>query len=126
MKRLLVLAALFFLLLFLGSSDRKLDFSFKNFGNLFKSEQPKSSPDEKVRIVSEESVITSVVDNVSPSVVTVSVSRSRSLGSIFEDNPFDPFDLFGHLDLFPSNAPRQSAWGIPISYNFVIIIYGSR
>ena len=99
MKRLLVLAALFFLLLFLGSSDRKLDFSFKNFGNLFKSEQPKSSPDEKVRIVSEESVITSVVDNVSPSVVTVSVSRSRSLGSIFEDNPFDPFDLF---------TPRQN------------------
>src|SRR3989344_5070881 len=99
MKRLLVLVALFFLLIFLGSSDRKLDFSFKNFGNLFKSEQPKSSSDEKIHIVSEESVITSVVDKVSPSVVTVSVMRSRSLGSIFEDNQFDPFDLFN---------PRQS------------------
>jgi len=121
MKRLLVLVALFFLLLFLGSSDRKLDFSFKNFGNLFKSEQPKISSDEKIRIVSEESVITLVVDKVSPSVVTVSVMRSRSLGSIFEDNPFDPFDLFNPRQNQQQRVEQDIGTGFIVSKDGLIV-----
>jgi len=121
MKRLLVLVALFFLLIFLGSSDRKLDFSFKNFGNLFKSEQPKSSSDEKIHIVSEESVITSVVDKVSPSVVTVSVMRSRSLGSIFEDNQFDPFDLFNSRQNQQQRVEQDIGTGFIVSKDGLIV-----
>lgn len=51
-------------------------------------------PPEKVKIASEESVIIDVVDKVSPSVVTVGISKTRKVGDIFEFNPFDPFNPF--------------------------------
>ena len=50
--------------------------------------------EEKVRVVSEESVVIDVVDKVSPSVVTVGITKTRRLGDIFELNPFDPFSPF--------------------------------
>lgn len=51
-------------------------------------------PSENLKIVSEESVITQVVEKMSPSVVTVSMSKSRSIGSMFEIDPLDPFNIF--------------------------------
>lgn len=49
---------------------------------------------ENVRVVSEESVVIDVVDKVSPSVVTVGITKTRTTGDIFELNPFDPFSPF--------------------------------
>jgi len=46
---------------------------------------------ENVRVVSEESLVIDVVDKVSPSVVTVGITKTRTVGDIFELNPFDPF-----------------------------------
>ncbi len=46
-------------------------------------------PSEKVKIVSEESVIIDVVKKVSPSVVTVGIEQK-----ILEVDPFDPFNVF--------------------------------
>jgi len=51
---------------------------------------------EKIRIVSEESVVIDVVEKVSPSVVTVGIVQDRP---VFEYDPFDPFGFF--------QAPRQ-------------------
>lgn len=48
---------------------------------------------EKLRVVSEESLVTDVVEKVSPSVVTVNIRSTRSLGSIFETDPFNPFGI---------------------------------
>ncbi len=49
---------------------------------------------EKVRVVAEESVVIDVVEKVSPSVVTVGISKTRRTGDIFEFDPFDPFGPF--------------------------------
>lgn len=54
--------------------------------NLPKSPVP---TEEKVKVVSEESVVTEVVDKVGPSVVTVGVEKR-----VLEINPFDPFGAF--------------------------------
>ena len=47
-------------------------------------------PADKIKIVEEENAITGVVDRVSPSVVTVGISQTRTPGDIFEFNPFSP------------------------------------
>lgn len=44
---------------------------------------------EKVRVVSEESVVIEIIEKISPSVVTVGIEERLS-----EINPFDPFDVF--------------------------------
>lgn len=53
-----------------------------------------SSPivsNEKVKVVSEENIVIDVVDKVSPSVVTVGISQTKRIGSMFQFDPFDPF-----------------------------------
>lgn len=50
---------------------------------------------ERLKVVSEENVITGVVDRASPSVVTVGISQTRSVGDMFQFNPFDPYSQFG-------------------------------
>src|SRR3989344_6628239 len=96
MKRILVLIALFLVLIFIGTSTNQLQFNLPNLSGIFKPAANKIIPisEEKLKVVNEESVITKVVEDVSPSVVTVSVVRSRQIGRIFEIDPFDPFDVF--------------------------------
>ena len=48
---------------------------------------------ENVRILNEESHIVDIVDKVSPSVVTVGISTTRSTGRMFELDPFNGFRL---------------------------------
>lgn len=47
-----------------------------------------------IKVMQEESVITDTVDKVSPAVVTVSITQSRQIGSIFEIDPFNPYSPF--------------------------------
>ena len=49
---------------------------------------------ERVKVVTEESVVIDVVDKVSPSVVTIGVTKSKRTGDIFEIDPFNPFSPF--------------------------------
>ena len=49
---------------------------------------------ENVRVVTEESVIIDTVERVSPSVVTVGITKTRQLGDMLDINPFDPFSPF--------------------------------
>lgn len=53
-----------------------------------------SPSSEKVRVVSEESVVIEVVEKVSPSVVTIGVKKTRKIVDPFKDF-FDPFNFFG-------------------------------
>lgn len=98
MKRILLLLSILIILLSVGISSGLLGISWSDLGNLFKLKAPKvevpSFPQEKVRIISEESVVIDVVEKVSPSVVTVGMTKTRSLGEFFEFNPFDPFSIF--------------------------------
>lgn len=87
MKRFLTLIILIVILLAVGSSTGQLNIpSFPKVST--------NIPSEKVKIVNEESVVTEVVEKVSPSVVTVSIIKTRSLGQIFEIDPLDPFSIF--------------------------------
>lgn len=96
MKRIIILFLLLIALLYFGASFGSLSFNWDTIGKYF----PKISQGtgglgaEKVKIVNEESVITDAVDKVSPSVVTVSIVKTRSLGRIFEIDPSDPFNIF--------------------------------
>ena len=95
MKRILTLAVLLIILLAIGSSTGQLKLNL-NLGKFFPNKSqvlPNIDVGEKLKIVQEESVITDVVDKVSPSVVTVSIVQSRSVGRIFEIDPFDPFNF---------------------------------
>ena len=85
MKRILTLAVLLIILLAIGSSTGQLKLNL-NLGKFFPNKSqvlPNIDVGEKLKIVQEESVITDVVDKVSPSVVTVSIVQSRSVGRIF-------------------------------------------
>ena len=62
--------------------------------SLPKIESQKQVTDEKVKITSEESLVIDVVDRVSPSVVTVGISTTRSTGGSFGIDPLDPFNMF--------------------------------
>lgn len=55
---------------------------------LFPTKKPQP-PSEKVKIVSEESVVVSIVEKITPSVVTVGIEQR-----IVEVDPFDPFSIF--------------------------------
>lgn len=97
MKRVFFLLFLLVALLAIGASSGQLNLSFDKLGKFFQpSSRIELSPSgEKIKIVEEESLITNVVEKVSPSVVTVAIVRNRSLGRIFEVNPYDPFEFFG-------------------------------
>lgn len=96
MRRIAVLLILFLALVYIGINNGQLNLTTLNLNKLLPTSQKQivEVPDEKIKVVSEESLITDVVDKVSPSVVTVSISKTRQIGRIFEINPFDPFDVF--------------------------------
>lgn len=51
-------------------------------------------PNAGVKVGNEESIVIDVVDAVSPSVVTIGITKTRRIGDIFEIDPFDPFSPF--------------------------------
>lgn len=106
MKRFVVLIGLILILILIGTSTNQLDLNLPDFGTFFRKQTQSINPQngEKLKIVNEESVITKVVEDVSPSVVTVSVVRSRQIGKIFDINPLDPFDVFRQKQS-PSQQP---------------------
>ena len=106
MKRILILIVLFVILISVGTLTNQLNFSIGDFKGLIapKATQNSGRSDGEVRIITEESVITKAVEEVSPSVVTVSVVRSRQLGRIFDGDTIDPFDPF---DIFRQRSSNQ-------------------
>lgn len=104
MKRILIILAIFVILAGAGISSGTLGLKWDTIGRYLPQQSTSSitSP-EKIKVVSEESVVTDVVDKVSPSVVTVSISSTRSIGSIFDVNPFDPL---GGSSNYPGVKPK--------------------
>lgn len=94
------------LLLMVGAifSSGKFGITWRSFEKYFRFSFPSSSSSsvqpstfgslDKTKIVNEESVVIDVVDKVSPSVVTIGITKTRKLGSIFQIDPFDPFSPF--------------------------------
>ncbi len=77
-----------------------------------------SSSSEKVKVVSEDSVVIDVVKKLSPSVVTVSVVEPPQVG-MMQINPMDPFGFFGGQQVVP-NSNSQPSQPQNIGTGFVI------
>ncbi len=91
-KLVLILAALTIFLVYSANSG------FLKIGGLDKyfpkGKESSKQEQKKIVIETEESVVTKVVAEALPSVVTVSISKTQSTTDIFEFNPFDPFSPF--------------------------------
>lgn len=85
MRKLIVLLAAF--LVFLGSWSAIAKYA-PSFPTIDKT-SPILGPSEKVKVVSEESVVIDIVEKVTPTVVTVGIENR-----LVEIDPFDPFSIF--------------------------------
>ncbi|MBL7158871.1 trypsin-like peptidase domain-containing protein [Candidatus Microgenomates bacterium] len=99
MKRIFLLFAILIILLAGGISSDLLGVSWTDVGGFLRmgrSEVEISPPfsQEKIRVVTEESMVIDVVEKVSPSVVTVGASKNQVVRDVFEFDPFDPFSIF--------------------------------
>ncbi|MBI4078789.1 MAG: trypsin-like peptidase domain-containing protein [Candidatus Levybacteria bacterium] len=86
MRKLILILTIFIILLTVWSAATK-NSAFKQF--LSSPKTVLETPSEKVKVVSEESVVIDVVDKVTPSVVTVGIEQRIS-----QIDPFDPFNFF--------------------------------
>jgi S1-C subfamily serine protease len=103
-NRALVLGALILILvlLALGSGivnlqKRHFNFSIGKLSDkvrLFGQNVGPRMGEGKVRVVSEESVTIDVVKRVTPSVVTIGITKNQPVFDIREQDPFDPFGVF--------------------------------
>jgi S1-C subfamily serine protease len=99
MKKLLTLLAFLIVLLVIGQQTKLLpslkipDYSLNK----------ESVPAEKQTVVYEESVITKIVEEAIPSVVTVGISKTTSTTDTFQ---IDPFNLFFPLKQVPGETKK--------------------
>jgi len=80
-----------------------------------------SITEEKIKVGVEESVVIDVVDKVSPSVVTVGISKSLTTRGVIE---FDPFDLFSPFRQRPGttrNIEQDIGSGFIVSKDGLIV-----
>ncbi len=106
MKRFITFIAIALIVSSIAISSGYFGLSWQKIGKFLPINTHISLPNgtlEKIRVSSEESLVTDVVEKVSPSVVTVSIGRTRSLSSIFDEQ--SPFDSFGQL------SPRSPSGG---------------
>lgn len=112
MRRLLVLIALLVVLVGLGGGIQKY------FPQISKSLQKGSSsvlPSEKVKIVTEESVVIDVVKKQGPSVVTVAETLPQNSVSPFDLGPFSIFGQPQLPDNSQNNQPQNIGSGFIVS-----------
>jgi len=78
------------------------------------------SPATNIKIVNEENVVTSVVETVSPSVVTVGITSTSRLSDLFT-NPFDPFSPFEQLPRGQQKIEQDIGSGFIIGSDGLIV-----
>src|SRR3990172_936092 len=122
MKRIVTLFILLVILILMGAGSGQLQLDLSPLKRIL-PQAPSTqivSP-EKVRVLSEESVIIDVVDKVSPSVVTVSIMQSRQVGRIFEIDPYDPFNTFRPRQGQQQRIEQDIGTGFVISSDGLIV-----
>ncbi len=75
----------------------------------------------KVKIVNEESVVIDVVDKVSPAVVTVGITKTRKLGSIFQIDPFNPVSPFQQQPGKPQKVEQDIGSGFIVAADGLVV-----
>lgn len=91
------------------------------FPNSTKTSNVSKSLSEKQTVVYEESVITKVVEDSLPSVVTVGINTTISQGDTIQINPFDPFSPFERIPGKTEKVERNIGSGFIVSSEGLII-----
>ncbi len=91
------------------------------FPNLPKIPNFPDQPAGKQTIIYEESVITKVVEESLPSVVTVALNKTTSSSNIIEINPFDPFSPFRQIPGKQQKVEQNIGSGFIVSADGLII-----
>lgn len=114
MKKFLLLLGTLIIAIFLGQK-------FSLFPNQPKNSNTPSSPTEKQSVVYEESVITKVVEDSLPSVVTVGINTTVSQGDTIQINPFNPLSPFERIPGKTQKVERNIGSGFIVSSDGLII-----
>lgn len=114
MKKLLFLGAVLIIIVVIGQK-------FDLFPNLPKTPNPPKSITEKQTVVYQESVITKVVEEALPSVVTVGINTTTSTSDVFQINPFNPFSPFERIPGKTQKVEKNIASGFIISAEGLVI-----
>lgn len=113
MKKLLFLLAILIIVLAISQKSR-LPFGLQ--------QTPEADQKvEKQTVVYEESVITKVVEESLPSVVTIGIKKTTSSNDFFEIDPFNPFSPFRRIPGSKQNIERNIGSGFIISQDGLII-----
>ncbi|MFH0979448.1 MAG: trypsin-like peptidase domain-containing protein [Candidatus Roizmanbacteria bacterium] len=111
MKKLLFLGAVLIVVLVIAQKFKL----FSNTPNL-----PKSTT-EKQTVVYQESIITKVVEETLPSVVTVGINTTTSTGDVFQINPFNPFSPLERIPGIKEKVEKNIGSGFIISADGLVI-----
>ncbi|MCX7881139.1 MAG: trypsin-like peptidase domain-containing protein, partial [Patescibacteria group bacterium] len=121
MKKLFFLTATLILLIALGQKLKLLpSINLPSFSKVSFKENPLKTT-EKQTLVYEESVITKVVEESLPSVVTVGIIKTTSTNDIFEIDPFNPFSPFYRIPGQKKKIEQNIGSGFIISSDGLII-----
>lgn len=123
MKKIFILISFLILILAIGQTYNLLPSLPFNFGLLKKITPPKTilNPVEKQTVVYEESVITKVVEESLPSVVTIGISTSTQSQDYFTIDPFNPFSPFQRIPGQTKKIEQNIGSGFIISKDGLII-----
>ncbi len=123
MKRVLYLIGILIALIIVGQAFHLFPETTFDLNNYFKkTTTPGFQPSlQKETVVYEESVITKVVEDSLPSVVTVGVNKTRDTGGQIQINPFNPFQPFQQLPGKKEKVEQNIGSGFIISSNGLVI-----
>lgn len=115
MKKIFIVVIVFIIIIILAQNNFFQFLKNTKIGSVI----PNSS--EKQTVVYEESVITKVVEEALPSVVTIGISKTTSAGDYLEINPFDPFNPFRQVPQKQNKIEENIGSGFIISKDGLII-----
>ena len=120
MKKFLFLLAILLIIIAYGQANHLLPF-LPAESRLSREKAGLKPSTEKQTVVYEESVITKVVEDSLPSVVTVGISKTTTTGDLFQINPFDPFNPFQQIPGQKKQVEQNIGSGFIISNDGLII-----
>ncbi len=117
MKKLIILVVLLIAIVYVGQATHLLSTNI----NLPSLSSTVSTPTVKQTVVYEESVITNVVKEAIPSVVTVGIKTTSTTGNSLQFDPFNPFSPFQQVPGQTQNIEQNIGSGFIVSADGLII-----
>lgn len=117
MKKLVIIGLVIGGILVLGRYSKIFPPAYQNIKNTSSNILPK----EKQTVLYEESVITKVVENSLPAVVTIGINKTMTTADRFQINPLNPFSPFERIPGEKSNIEANIGSGFVITADGLIL-----